>query len=263
MKVLIVGSTGMLGATAKKYFPNVETLDRSELDLSDCSYADLAMAIESKGCDTLINCAGIIKQRISAADSQMVAVNSLLPHKLSEICSLFGMKMFHITTDCVFSGRDGQYDELNLHDALDLYGRSKSVGEPSNCMVLRTSIIGEEERNKLSLVEWVKSQAGGTVNGYTDHFWNGVTCPQLCGHIDAIVKSDWYECGTHHIFSESISKFRLVNIINEVYDLGITVKPVNAGVCDRTLSTIRNTVFMNPKLSEQIAEMKQFYEDNK
>jgi dTDP-4-dehydrorhamnose reductase len=259
MKILVVGSTGMLGATAKKYFPNVKTLDRSELDLSDCPYADLAMAVESKGCDILINCAGIIKQRTSVADSQMVAVNCLLPHKLSEVCSLFGMKMFHITTDCVFSGRDGQYDELNLHDALDLYGKSKSVGEPSNCMVLRTSIIGEEKRNKLSLLEWVKSNKGGNINGFTNHYWNGVTCLELCEIIEFIIKNNLYEQKLRHVFSNTVSKYELVNLINEIYKLDIQIKPhYTENKCDRTLTTVYSKV-ETKSIAEQIDQTRKFH----
>lgn len=262
MKTLIIGSTGMLGNTAKKYFKNVETLDRAELDLTDCSYEELAVAIDSKRCDVVINCAGLIKQR-SVTDAQMVAVNSLFPHRLAEICSLFGQKLFHITTDCVFSGLHGNYDELSPHDAKDLYGRSKSMGEPlRGCMVIRTSIIGEEEKNKLSFLEWVRSNAGGTIDGYIDHFWNGVTCLELCKTINGILRGDWYEEGTHHLFSETVNKYRLASIVNEVYDLGIKINPKSTQLCDRTLTTVKSNVFVVPKLQDQITQTRDFHNEN-
>lgn len=259
MKILIVGSSGMLGGTAKNYFSNVETLDRNELDLSDCSYEQLAIAIDRKKCDFVINCAGLIKQR-SVKNYQMIAVNSVLPHKLSEICNTFGQKMFHITTDCVFDGKKGAYNEISKHSAQDVYGVSKSLGEPIDCMTIRTSIIGEEKRNKLSLLEWVRSNKGGNINGFTNHHWNGVTCLELCKVIEYIIKNNLYEHKLRHVFSNTVSKYELVNLINEIYKLDIKVKSHHTEEkCDRTLTTLYSKI-QTKSIAEQITQTRKFHE---
>ena len=258
MKVLIVGSTGMLGSTAKEFFGNVEVLDRSELDLSNCSHAQLTNVLSNKNFDCLINCAGLIKQR-SVKDSEMISVNAVLPHRLAEFCKSTNKKMFHITTDCVFSGDLGSYDESSKHDALDVYGLSKSLGEPECCMVIRTSIIGEEKKNKLSLLEWVKSKAGDNIDGYLDHHWNGVTCLQLCKVIKSIISDNKYRDGVHHVFSNCVNKFELVSMINDVYNLNITITPKKAGYCDRTLTTNTQDAFVVSEIKKQIQETYNFH----
>ena len=259
MKKLISGSTGMLGGTAKKFFDDVGVLDRSELDLSNCSHGQLTDALNNKNFDYLINCAGLIKQR-SVKDSDMISVNAVLPHRLAEFCKSTNKKMFHITTDCVFSGDLGSYDESSEHDASDVYGLSKSLGEPNCCMVIRTSIIGEEEKNKLSLLEWVKSKGGDSIDGYLDHHWNGVTCLQLCKVIKSIIDGNRYREGVHHIFSNRVNKFELVSMINNIYNLNITITPKSAGYCDRTLTTNMQDPFIVPELTEQIEETRKFHE---
>ena len=152
--------------------------------------------------------------------------------------------MIHITTDCVYSGKDGSYTEGSLHDCTDVYGKTKSLGEPPNCSVIRTSIIGEEFGTSRSLIEWVKSQDGKTVNGYTDHWWNGMTCHQTAKVMEKIVRDNLYWESVRHIFTPNpISKCDLVKAISHVHQLDIKVDPVEAPeAVNRTLSTI----VMNP-----------------
>jgi dTDP-4-dehydrorhamnose reductase len=112
--------------------------------------------------------------------------------------------VIHITTDCVFSGRGGRYDENSLHDCLDDYGKSKSLGENQNLTIIRTSIIGEEKTNKKSLLEWVKSQKNNLIFGYTNHFWNGVTCLEMSKFIFTLIKEQNYWKGVQHVYSPDI-----------------------------------------------------------
>ena len=132
--------------------------------------------------------------------------------------------MIHVTTDCVFSGKDGNYDENSLHDETNDYGTSKSLGELCKATIIRTSIIGEETINKRSLLEWVRSNRGGEINGFTNHMWNGVTCLQLSKIIEKMIREKFYWEGVRHTFSpRSVSKYELVSLINEIYDLNIKV----------------------------------------
>jgi dTDP-4-dehydrorhamnose reductase len=173
--------------------------------------------------------------------------------------------MIHITTDCIFSGKDGNYNEMSKSDVLDDYGLSKFMGEPSVCTTIRTSIIGEEAKNKLSLLEWIRSNKEGKINGYINHIWNGVTCLQLSKIMHNIISGNKFWEGTRHIFSNRVNKYELAKIINDVYELNIQIDPVETPEkIDRSLSSIhRIEEFDIPTLDKQILETKLFHLDIK
>jgi len=265
MRIIIFGSTGMLGKYVSDYFSTrryeVIASTRDDVDAANTSPAELI----SKGLrstDIMINCAGLIKQRKNVSNSDFVMVNAVFPHQLAAACESVGSELIHITTDCVFSGAKGPYLESSLHDELDVYGRTKSLGEPDNATVIRTSIIGEEASGFLSLLEWVKSNAGKEVNGYTDHFWNGITCLQFAKICEDIINNKLYWKGVKHVFSpETLSKKELTELISMVYELDITVNPYETGTpCDRSLATDREDVadICVPALDYQLINMRKF-----
>lgn len=267
MKIFIFGSNGMLGTYVNKYLSNYFTivpLTRLNYDLFKLnihSLEELLFNYNLEKDDVIINCAGVIpqasKQR-SLNSKLYFTINSLFPVILSQLCDKYGAKMIHITTDCVFSGKDGLYNELSEHDETNDYGMSKSLGELCNATIIRTSIIGEELTNKRSLLEWVKSNEGREINGYINHFWNGVTCLQLSQIIYKIIQDNLYWEGVRHIFSpRSVSKFELVSMINEIYDLNINILPFETEKVDKTLTTIyeSNSLFNIPDLEEQINKL--------
>jgi len=166
-----------------------------------------------------------------------------------------------VTTDCVFDGKKGAYNEQDLHTATDVYGLSKSLGEPEYATVVRTSIIGEELSGKLSLLEWVKSNSGKEVNGFTNHYWNGITCLQFAKLCEKIIDSKNCWCGVRHLFSpNSVSKYELVKLISDVFDLNVVVKKFEAqDLCDRTLGSIYDKpLFEIPDLATQLEELRGF-----
>lgn len=264
-KILIIGSTGMLGNTLSQYFTKlkyeIKTLNRVDLDLSKCSDRELEFKIIDSDCDILINCAGLIKQRKGITTADFIAVNSLLPHRISNICETQNKEFIHITTDCVYSGIDGQYFEDDLHDINDDYGKSKSMGEPKNCTVIRTSIIGEEKSNNLSLLEWVKSMEKKEINGYKNHKWNGLTCLQVGKLMNKIIVDDLYWDGVRHFYSNEVSKYDLVSMINELYGLNIKITPINDTLSvDRTLNSVYDIDKLKiPNLYKQIEETRDFH----
>ncbi|MFW6243405.1 MAG: LAGLIDADG family homing endonuclease, partial [bacterium] len=161
--------------------------------------------------------------------------------------------------NCVFDGLLGRYTEESLHNATDVYGKSKSLGEPKNATVIRTSIIGEEIGQNRSLVEWIKSNKDKEVRGYMNHFWNGVTCLQFAKICKNIIDNNNYWNGVKHVYSNTVSKFDLVNMVSKIYELNIKIKEYNTTIkCDRSLSSVYNNTFNNPDLYKQIEEMKEF-----
>jgi dTDP-4-dehydrorhamnose reductase len=253
-KVLVLGNRGMLGSSV------IVTLESSDrLDVVGTSrnsnhgipfnpeINDLRGLISSVKPDYVINCIGVIKQRISLGNvstSSVVRINSLFPHEISELSNEFNYKLLQIGTDCVFSGKTGKYREDKTHDSTDLYGRTKSLGEPTsqNSMILRTSFIGPEIENKHSFFEWIKnSPTDSVLRGFTNHLWNGVTSYALSKILLKIITEDAFFSGVHHLVpSDEISKFELINSIIQKTKRGdLDVVPVESlDSIDRTLTTI-------------------------
>ena len=270
MKLFIFGSNGMLGNYVKSYlsqYYEILPLTRNDYDLSKLNINSLEKLLINKHLeknDIIINCAGVIPQSSQqrSLDSKLYfTINSLFPVVLSQICDKHNVKMIHITTDCVFSGKDGLYNELSEHDETNDYGMSKSLGELCNATIIRTSIIGEELINKRSLLEWVKSNKCKEINGFVNYFWNGVTCLELSKVIYKIINENLYWSGVRHIFSpKSVSKYELVSMINEIYNLNIKINQFHTEKVDKTLATIydTNNIFKIPDLNEQINELKKY-----
>lgn len=268
VKIAVLGSTGMLGSSVGKYLIKqgyeVATSYRNET----VSYGDKKFFYDPTtennhipDCDYVINCIGVIKPFIDDDKQKSIFLNSMFPHKLAEECNNSGKKLIHITTDCVYSGKDGNYSERSEHDCLDFYGKTKSLGEPKDdCMVIRTSIIGEEIHKDASLISWVKSMRGKEINGFTNHLWNGVTTKQYAKVCDNIIKNDLYQNGLYHVHSNSVTKFELVSSINERFDLGIKINPLETQqVVDRTLATNEDLSLLLmrdvPSVKEQIEDL--------
>ena len=263
MKIVIFGPTGMLGNYVRKYLSqfheDVICIDRKVYDIETCDWRKLdeILSVFSSE-DVIINCAGAIPQQ-KCDMRKFITVNSIFPHKVNDISMKYGFKFIHITTDCVFSGKEGNYNELSKHDAEDIYGITKSLGECDSCCIIRTSIIGEELNNKNSLLEWVIGNKGGCIDGYEKFYWNGITCLQLSMIIENIITTDSFWVGVRHILSPTIvSKFELCQYINEVYELNIYIKKKDIHRKNMTLSSNRPTEFIIPEIKEQINTQREF-----
>jgi len=270
MKIMVIGSTGMLGSSVGRYFlnNNIDTTLTYRKESLRYGEKNIKFDILSKSdihslfndyYDYYINCAGSIKQKISQENKEDILINSVFPWKLADMCEKHGSKLIHITTDCVFSGNLGKYSEDFTHDCLDFYGKTKSLGEPSNAMVIRTSIIGEELSGNASLVEWAKSNAQNRVDGYTNHWWNGITTLQYAKICHNIIENNYYKNDKFHIFSpKDICKHDLLGLISERFHLNLTIDPhKNKVSIDRTLRSSKNLVrqLEIPTINQQICEM--------
>jgi len=266
MKIFVLGSNGMLGRYVYTYFKSngydVVEITRKVMDITLLNQGELDYALFQLGLkegDVVINCIGLIKQRQNVTDLDFIQINSVFPLMLANVCEDKNVHLIHPTTDCVYDGLDGAYNENFEHNAKDIYGLTKSLGEPKNATVIRTSIIGEELSNQLSFVEWVKSQKGNTVSGYNNHIWNGVTCLEFAKICEHIIVDNLYWNGVRHFMSpEAITKYKMVEYVSDVYDLGITITGKDTYMkCDRSLSTIY-IPYQLKDLKEQIVEMKDY-----
>ena len=181
----------MLGTYISSYFgDNSICYSRYDLDASKESVRSLYKKLKIyQHCNVVVvNCIGIIKPEIkNNSFLNVYRVNTSFPRKLAKVCNMLQFKLIHPTTDCIYDGKRGKYVEGDASNVYDLYGLSKRFGENDGCTVIRTSIIGEEIHNKRSLVEWVKSNKGGEINGFENHLWNGITCLQFAKIVENII----------------------------------------------------------------------------
>lgn len=252
MSILILGSTGMLGSAVGKYFEKykpVLTYRNKDISYGESIYFDHNTPLDNlkvRKFDYCINCIGVIKPFMKDNPIEAREINSIFPWRLANWCDENNIKLIHITTDCVFSGKTGKYTEQSPHDALDDYGKSKSLGEPTNAMVIRTSIIGEEIHKKASLIEWAKSQKGKEVRGFTNHYWNGITTNQYAKVCERIITDNLFEKKLFHVFTGDVNKYEMLSLFNKRFDLNLTIKEwEDKQVVDRTL---RTTEFLCKKL---------------
>ncbi|WP_312047946.1 sugar nucleotide-binding protein [Anaerotignum sp.] len=267
-KILVLGATGMLGSAVYNHFkknPNFITIPtyRTQFDpTSNGIYFDaLTDSVETipKNFDYILNCIGIITPFIDINPVVSLKINSLFPLELARYCDSNNMRLIHITTDCVYSGKDGKYVENSPQDATDFYGKSKSLGECfSNGMVLRTSIVGQETHNFVSLFSWAKSQAGKRIEGYDTHLWNGLTTKWYAKICEKIILEDLYETDLFHVFAaDDVSKFQLLQYFNDIFSLKLEITKAYPEKIDRTLRTTKTlcSKLEIPTVKEMIIDM--------
>ena len=258
--VLILGGTGMLGhtlfrklsentdlrvhATARslegisQHYPEAaRTKIRTGVDANN--FDDITRALASVQPDVVVNCIGLIKQLPMASDPlSSITVNSLLPHRVTLICRAAKARMIHISTDCVFDGKKGNYKESDRTDADDLYGQTKMLGEVSypHSVTLRTSIIGHELKSRLGLVEWFLSQTG-SVRGFTKAIYSGFPTVEIARIIADFVLPNPDLQGVYNVSAAPISKYDLLRLIAERYAKTIKIEPFDGFVLDRSLDS--------------------------
>jgi len=221
----------------------------------------LAMVIAEFRPDAVVNAVGIVKQRPEgAAVIPCLELNALLPHRLAELCRAANVRLVHMSTDCIFSGRKGDYSERDAPDADDLYGRTKLLGEVTEpgCITLRTSIIGRELSRKTGLLEWFLSQRGGTVKGFRNAIFSGFTTIELGRIIERVLTQFPTANGLYHASAAAISKHDLLQKINAALGLGITIQPDDDFRCDRSLDSSRfrhEFGYSPPSWDEMVAEL--------
>jgi dTDP-4-dehydrorhamnose reductase len=282
-KVLIIGVSGMLGhalffnlsreedldiyATARnkdeltKWF-SPKCLDKIKGGVETDNIDALIKAVSDIKPDIVINCIGIIKQLDEAKDSlKSISVNALFPHRMANICAAAGSRFIQISTDCVFDGTKGNYTEDDRSDAYDIYGKTKYLGEVhcSNCVTLRTSIIGHELKGKRSLVEWFLAQEG-EIRGYSNAIYSGFPTVEMARIIGRYVIPNEELSGLYHVSSEPISKLELLRYIADRYNKEIEINSFDDFHINRSLDSTRfraSTGYVPPIWSELVDRMHQ------
>jgi dTDP-4-dehydrorhamnose reductase len=219
----------------------------------------IGQAVERVQPDAVLNCIGIVKQIDAAKDAvTSITINALLPHQLGTLCEQAGARLIHFSTDCVFSGRAGPYQESDQADATDLYGRSKLLGEVDRpgCLTIRTSIVGRELRRGTGLFEWFFAQRGKEVRGYRHALYTGLTTQAMADVVRMILEFQPGLSGIWQVSADPIDKCSLLELVNEVYALGIRIVPDETFHCDRRLDSrhFRTITGWNPSTWQAMVE---------
>jgi dTDP-4-dehydrorhamnose reductase len=270
MRVLVLGGTGMLGHVVGRElgrrFDTYVTVRGAGDGPAVLGGVDarrletVVAALDRVRPEAVVNCIGAIKQRQEGRDPETaIAVNAVFPHQLAPACAARGARLIHISTDCVYSGRQGAYRETDPPDPEDLYGRSKLLGEPAGdgCLTVRTSLIGRELGTANGLVEWFLAQSG-RVDGYVNAIFSGITT-QACADVLAdVIDRHPALCGLRHVAGEPISKHDLLVLLREASGHAVEIEPVAKPELDRSLDASRfrgDTGWSPPTMRAMIARM--------
>jgi len=262
MRILILGGDGMLGhRLLRQFVARHETrvtlrgpladyarfglFDRGNaydgIDARDPSAID--RVVSGFAPDAVVNAIGIVKQRKDDVNDVLsVEVNGIFPHLLARVCRRHGARLVHLSTDCVYSGRKGNYSEDDRPDPEDAYGFSKLLGETGGpgVLTLRTSMIGQELHRKTGLVEWFLGQEkGAAIAGWRKAVFSGFTTAELARVIEIVLTKHPRAAGLYHASAAAISKYELLSALNRLLERGVTIVPDESVVCDRSLDSRR------------------------
>jgi dTDP-4-dehydrorhamnose reductase len=264
MRVLVLGVTGMLGNAvfktltadpaheiwgtlrdeAGKRFFREPTRQRLTSNIDVLDRVMLTALLSRLRPEVVINCTGLVKQLPTANDPLIVLpINAMFPHQLAAMCRASGSRLIQLSSDCVFSGRKGNYEESDLPDADDLYGKSKAIGElldHPHAITLRTSGIGHELMTNRGLLEWFLSQQR-EVQGFARAIYSGLPSVELARVIKDFVLPHPEMRGLYHISARPIAKLDLLQLIAKIYGKNITIAFDQTFALDRSLNSRRFT----------------------
>jgi dTDP-4-dehydrorhamnose reductase len=271
MKILVIGSNGMAGSVIVKYLKmqghSVTTSARSNsninIDIEKISHNDSFFVMLSDY-DFVINCIGLLVNDSIARPDRAAIINAWFPHYLEYSLKDSKTKLVHLSTDCVFDGKLGNYVETSTHTEMNAYGSSKSLGEVNNSkdITFRMSIIGPEiKSNGTGLLNWILNNQLDELQGWENAWWNGITTLELAKCIEQYVNSPTIS-GIYHLVNNEnkINKYELLCKVNDIYNLGKTiVKTQGPKTVNKVLIDTRKEFNFNiPDYDVMLNKMKEF-----
>lgn len=262
MKIIILGANGMLGSmvqyVGKTRGANIVPLTRKEFDAVKNPICDVGKYFaDADAYRVIINCIGAIPQK-KPNDDTYFQLNRDFPNQLAAYCKEHSIHLIHISTNCVFSGKAPLMKETDTPDAEDAYGVSKAQGEPDTAVVVRCSIIGFEKDSAAGLLEWCMHMFSENkpMNGYTDHYWNGLTTYELANTIYNIIENKQFSARLEHHYSSNIlSKYDILTAISKCIGKDSTIiSPTAQGERHYTLYSIYDHT-IHKSIESQLEEL--------
>lgn len=274
-KVLLFGATGMAGHIAYYYLQSTERYElinvvyRTKL-VKDSVVVDVTdknavtKLVEEVRPDLIINCIGVLIKGSEEHPDNAIFINSYFPHLLKKLSDEIGAKLIHISTDCVFSGKRGNYTESDFRDADDIYGRSKALGEIINDkdLTIRTSIIGPElKTNGEGLFHWFMHQTG-QVNGFKTAIWGGVTTLELAKAIDNAIVQE--QTGLIQLSNGiGITKYDLLSLFKKIWHRSnVNILPYDGNEIDKSIAKSDKFAYEVPSYEVMLLEQYEWMRKN-
>lgn len=270
-RILVLGATGMAGHIVYYHLIKEQGYDvipvsyRTKLtddtlivDVTDKKA--LKDLIDDVKPNYVVNCVGVLIKGSADNPANAIYINAFMPHYLKQLCEDVEATLIHISTDCVFSGKKGNYGESEFKDADDTYGRSKALGEIEDArhLTLRTSIIGPELKDKgEGLFDWFMHQKG-EINGFTAAIWGGITTLQLAKAIKQAIEHKL--TGLLHVTNGAkINKYDLLALFQKIWNLPhLKVNKVDGKKVDKSLQVSSAFDFEVPCYEDMLLEQKQW-----
>lgn len=275
-RILVLGSTGMLGHQVVKYFSEFDNYVVSDISFrsklrKETIVLDVTNKEQFEECianinpDFVINCIGVLIKGANNDTSNAIYINAYLPHLLENIVKNVNAKLVHISTDCVFSGEKGSYAELDERDGKDIYAKTKILGEVIDDVnvTLRTSIIGPElKTNGEGLFHWFMIQEG-TINGFTKAIWSGVTTLELAKAVKWAIENNI--TGLYHVTNnKSINKNDLLSLFKKYTNKDINIIAVNGKEVNKSFIDTREEInYVIPDYDLMVKEMIELIKSNR
>lgn len=239
--ILVTGAGGLLGSWITKKYPK-ETIGFARNELNILDPFDIAITVKRVQPDVIINCAGNTPRSVEGRGYE---ANFIGTANLLEICDWEGIRLLHVSTDCVFSGKRGKYSENDQPDNdNDVYGYFKRLGEVTDepgHLTIRTSFVGWPDPKGRGLLAWLHKQLPETeLEGWTNVWWNGLTVSALSDYLMELAYSKAW--GLMHLHGQRITKYDLLQTAAEVYGWERKINPIAVMPVDRTLKTVRHSV---------------------
>ena len=275
-KVLVLGSTGMLGHMVYHFLDSTNKYDlynlsfRNKLnsktiivDISD--QQKLSNLINDISPDVIINCVGVLIKGSKENLKNAIYINAYFPHWLKDVCEEIDCRLIHVSTDCVFSGKNGGNDENSIKDATDDYGKTKSLGEfdSINHLCIRTSIIGPEiKQNGEGLLHWLFNQQG-TIYGFKNVYWSGVTTLELAKVIHFSIENNIL--GLWNVTNgEPISKYDLLQKIIKIFSINkLKLEPDTNKFSNKSLKSNRGIYYKVPSYDDMLEDLSVYFRAHK
>ena len=275
-KVIILGSTGMLGHLVYHFLDSTNKYDlynlsfRNKLnyktiivDISD--QQKLSNLINDISPDVIINCVGVLIKGSKENLKNAIYINAYFPHWLKDVCEEIDCRLIHVSTDCVFSGKNGGNDENSIKDATDDYGKTKSLGEfdSINHLCIRTSIIGPElKQNGEGLLHWLFNQQG-TIYGFKNVYWSGVTTLELAKVIHFSIENNIL--GLWNVTNgEPISKYDLLQKIIKIFSINkLKLEPDTNKFSNKSLKSNRGIYYKVPSYDDMLEDLSVYFRAHK
>ena len=275
-KIVVIGCMGMAGHVVKTYLENIECYDvwgiargiepeQNLINLDVSNTKELENIFIEGDFDIVINCIGLLNNTAETNPELAIWYNSYFPHLLASYGKKHNFKLVHISTDCVFSGKDGNYNEKSVKDGVGFYAQSKSLGEiiSSKHLTIRTSIIGPElKKNGIGLFHWFMNQ-NKKVNGFTKAIWSGVTTLELARAVKWSIENNI--SGLYHITNNSsINKSDLLFLFKKYTQKNIIINKIDGKKVNKSFVDTRKLMDYDiPTYDYMIKEMIEYIHKNK